>query len=105
MSRKTIRRIWPAMAGVALVTAGLVTMRSDWLAAEEANVLVAGGALMAALASWAATSRASDTAEALAAIERERWHRELTPELDVTIVRPGPGERAWFKVKTVSYVV
>ncbi|MFB7589391.1 hypothetical protein [Streptomyces sp. NPDC056169] len=104
MSMKTIRRAWPAAVAVALVIAGVVTIRADWLAADDANVLVAGGALMAALASWAATSRASDTAEAVASIERERWHRELTPELAVSIVRPAPGERAWFRAKLTGPV-
>ncbi|MFE1346657.1 hypothetical protein, partial [Streptomyces sp. NPDC058757] len=66
MSRKTIRRVWPIAAALLLVIAGVVTIRADWLNAEDANVVVAGGALLAALASWAATSRASDTAEALA---------------------------------------
>ncbi|MFF0426921.1 hypothetical protein ACFYUJ_21215 [Streptomyces sp. NPDC004520] len=104
MSRKTIRQIWPAAVAMALVIAGIVTMRADWLAADDANVLVAGGALLAALASWAATSRASDTAEALALIERERWHRELTPQVEVEIRRPAAGERAWFRLKLVGPV-
>ncbi|MFE6225494.1 hypothetical protein [Streptomyces sp. NPDC057854] len=99
MSRKTIRRVWPIAAAVLLVLAAVVTIRADWLEVDDANVVVAGGALLAALASWAATSRASDTAEALAGIERERWHRELTPELEVKVIRPPLGDRAWFRLK------
>ncbi|WP_344425274.1 hypothetical protein [Streptomyces lavendulocolor] len=70
-------------------------MATDRLSGEQVAVVAAAGSLVAAVASWAATSRASDTAEVLAAIERGRWHAELTPDLQVSISPPSPGSNRY----------
>ncbi|SEC88780.1 hypothetical protein SAMN05216489_01884 [Streptomyces sp. 3213] len=46
---------------------------------------------------WLAARRANSTAEAVARIERERWHAELTPQFRVTLER-GDGDRATLSV-------
>lgn len=38
-----------------------------------------------------AAERANATADAVAQVERDRWHHEMTPQFDVTITRLGPG--------------
>jgi hypothetical protein len=48
------------------------------------GVLAAVGAAMAAFGSWTAARKANDTATALAAIEADRRHDELTPVFDIT---------------------
>lgn len=58
----------------------------DWLNAGAAlfSAGAAGGA-------WLAARRANRTADALAHIERSRWHVDLTPDLSIDIMRVGPG--------------
>ncbi|MGW0033023.1 hypothetical protein ACWDXD_24805 [Streptomyces sp. NPDC003314] len=40
---------------------------------------------IAAFASWKASQRAHGTAESVAQIERDRWHKELTPQVAVQL--------------------
>ncbi|MCD2469534.1 hypothetical protein MBT42_39145 [Streptomyces sp. MBT42] len=40
---------------------------------------------IAAFASWKASQRAHGTAESVAQIERDRWHKELTPQVAVVL--------------------
>lgn len=46
---------------------------------------------------WLAARRANATADAVARIERERWHADLTPQFRVTLER-GDGDRATLSV-------
>ncbi|GGX94652.1 hypothetical protein [Streptomyces anandii] len=46
---------------------------------------------------WLAARRANATADAVARIERERWHADLTPQFNVTIER-SDGDRATLSV-------
>ncbi|MEU8525236.1 hypothetical protein AB0C77_06480 [Streptomyces sp. NPDC048629] len=83
--------------------AAIVTARrADWLSGDQLGAVAAVASVVAAVAAWAATSRAADTAEALAAIEHDRWHVELTPQIEVTVHRPSPGERATFILKLMG---
>jgi hypothetical protein len=80
-----------------------VTLASGKVNAAGLGVIAALGSVVAALASWSATARASDTAAALAAIERDRWHAELTPEFKISVVRLGPGtQRLRFRLELVG---
>ncbi|TXS19588.1 hypothetical protein EAO71_33795 [Streptomyces sp. ms191] len=90
---------------VALAVAALIGTRyMKWLDGDQLGVIAAVASVIAAVAAWKATSRASDTAEAMAAIERNRWHAELTPQLEVTVHRPSPGRRATFKIRLIGPV-
>jgi hypothetical protein len=53
---------------------------------------------VATAGAWLAAHRSAATADALARIERDRWHAELTPEFDVAIER-GEGDRATLTVR------
>ncbi len=64
-------------AGMGVVTASIAL----WIA-RVANE--------AAHQSNRAAEQANATAEAVAKVERERWHHEMTPRFDVTITRLGP---------------
>ncbi|MER7574918.1 hypothetical protein [Streptomyces sp. NPDC126514] len=87
---------------VALGALGLAVATSR-VTADHAGVIAAAASLIAAAASWAATSRASDTAAALAAIEHDRWHAEMTPDLEVSVSYPSWGaQRALFRIVLVG---
>ena len=43
----------------------------------------------AAVGAWLAARRSNTTAEAVARIERERWHAELTPQFDLDLIDTG----------------
>jgi hypothetical protein len=66
---------------------------------ETINVVIATFSAAAAGGSWKAARRANDaakrsndTAEAVARIERERWHADLTPQFDITLTETGSGD-------------
>jgi hypothetical protein len=67
--------------------------------------LVAGStAVFSALATggaWMAARRANATAEAVARIERERWHADLTPQFTVSLERVGR-DRAKMSVRLIG---
>ncbi|MFF2475062.1 hypothetical protein [Streptomyces sp. NPDC058066] len=46
----------------------------------------------AAGGSWQAARRANRTADAVARIERERWHADLTPQFDLDLTETGNGQ-------------
>ncbi|WP_217247052.1 hypothetical protein [Streptomyces sp. AC602_WCS936] len=52
--------------------------------------IAAGFSGFAALAAWRASREANKTAASVAQIERDRWHKELTPRLRFRIAEP-PG--------------
>ncbi|WP_367324742.1 hypothetical protein [Streptomyces sp. HUAS ZL42] len=65
-----------------------------------ASIIAGSTAVFSAVATggaWLAARRANSTAEAVARIERERWHADLTPQFNVTIER-GDGDRATLSV-------
>jgi hypothetical protein len=49
------------------------------------------GGAVAAAAAWRVAVRSNDTADAVARIEHDRWHADLTPQFDTTATRLGPG--------------
>jgi hypothetical protein len=58
---------------------------------DIASAIAGLGGVAAAVAAWRAAVRSNQTADAVAAIERDRWHAELTPQFEVTATRLGPG--------------
>jgi hypothetical protein len=58
---------------------------------DGTNAIAATASAVAAIAAWFAAHRSNATAEAVAQIERNRWHTELTPEFEVTATQLGPG--------------
>jgi hypothetical protein len=58
---------------------------------DGTNAIAAAASAVAAFAAWFAARRSNTTAEAVAQIERDRWHTELTPKFDVTATELGPG--------------
>ncbi|MGW4759398.1 hypothetical protein [Streptomyces chartreusis] len=65
-----------------------------------ASIIAGTTAVFSAVATggaWLAARRANSTADAVARIERERWHADLTPQFNVTIER-GDGDRATLSV-------
>ncbi|MER6374856.1 hypothetical protein ABT255_42340 [Streptomyces mirabilis] len=65
-----------------------------------ASIIAGTTAVFSAVATggaWLAARRANATAEAVARIERERWHADLTPRFSVNIDR-GEGDRATLSV-------
>ncbi|MFD7861885.1 hypothetical protein [Streptomyces sp. NPDC059783] len=98
MSRNKKRHIWILISALVVAAATAVAARRGWLDADRAGVLTAFLSLVAAVAAWVTSARASDTAEqaseiaeVVARIERDRWHHEITPQLDITIHEGGPG--------------
>lgn len=59
--------------------------------AAGASAVAAGAALFAAWRANSAAEHANDTADAVARIERDRWHTELTPQFEITATELGPG--------------
>lgn len=92
------RRILITASTIAILIALGIAVWQDWLNSERTAAIAALLSLATAAAAWEATARASDIAETLATIERDRWHTELTPNLDVEIRRPSAGARATLKV-------
>ncbi|MFD4142353.1 hypothetical protein [Streptomyces sp. NPDC058572] len=91
MPRIPRRVAWPAGALLFVATLAVVTYSLDALDGDKANVVIAGAALITAVASWLATARASETAEAMRKIERDRWKHEFKPILTfATIPLPAP---------------
>ena len=66
-------------------------------------VSTAGLGAAATWGAWMAARKSSSTADAVARIERDRWHAELTPQFDITIER-GEGERATLNVRLAGPV-
>ncbi|WP_157846329.1 hypothetical protein [Streptomyces anulatus] len=70
-------------------------MNTDDWTAFGAIVAAVGVAVSAVMAYWttrkaaAAAADSADTAREVAQIERDRWHRELTPELTFSLIRVG----------------
>lgn len=58
---------------------------------DGTNAIAAAASAVAAFAAWFAARRSNATADAVAQIERDRWHTELTPKFDVTATELGPG--------------
>ncbi|HEY9372596.1 hypothetical protein [Streptomyces sp.] len=102
MSAIWIRRAWVGSAALVALAALGAAKKMDWLNGDQLGVIAAVASVFAAAASWAATSRAADTADAVAAIERDRWHVELTPILEVEVHRLGTTERASLTLKLVG---
>ncbi|MFF8633526.1 hypothetical protein ACF052_04820 [Streptomyces pilosus] len=70
-------------------------MNTDDWTAFGAIVTAVGVVVAAVMAYWttrkaaAAAADSADTAREVAQIERDRWHRELTPELTFSLIRVG----------------
>ncbi|MFI6495025.1 hypothetical protein [Streptomyces sp. NPDC050564] len=47
---------------------------------------------VAAVGAWFAAQRANKTGDAIARIERERWHADLTPQFDLVLAETGNGQ-------------
>ncbi|MET7788127.1 hypothetical protein ABZS93_16165 [Streptomyces sp900116325] len=47
---------------------------------------------VAAVGAWFAAHRSNKTAEAVARIERARWHADLTPQFDIELTETGSGQ-------------
>lgn len=71
----------------AAAVSSAIAAGASWLVAVRANKVAREANAAAAQANQAAES-ANLTAEALARIERERWHTELTPQFDIRLARP-----------------
>ncbi|MEW2317064.1 hypothetical protein [Streptomyces bauhiniae] len=79
---KSIRRhAWPLGTLALTVLLIAVALGTKRVTSEHVGIIAALGSLVAAVAAWIATARASDTAEAVATIERDRWHYEMTPKI------------------------
>ncbi|MER8199032.1 hypothetical protein ABTY00_34420 [Streptomyces microflavus] len=66
---------WTTLLGAAATGVGVVTaIMAYWTTRKAA----------------AAAADSADTAREVARIERDRWHRELTPELVFSLIRVGP---------------
>ncbi len=68
--------------------------------------ITTGAAVLSAVAAcgaWAAASAANRTSTSLAAIERDRWHADLTPEFDIAC-RAVSSTRAELRVELVGPV-
>ncbi|WP_405673298.1 hypothetical protein [Streptomyces sp. NBC_01530] len=57
-----------------------------------ASFVTAALSAVAAAGSWKAARRANATADAVALIERERWHADLTPQFDLDLLESGNGQ-------------
>lgn len=86
---RTARRATVA-AFVLLALLAVLAVQQDWVTGDTAAMTIAAASLIAALFAWDTTGRAADiadqshrTAEAVAKIERDRWHAEQTPEFEI----------------------
>lgn len=59
--------------------------------ADIASLSAAVLSAIAAVGAWMAARRSNSTADAVASIERDRWHADLTPQFQITARRLGPG--------------
>lgn len=55
------------------------------------GVIAASASALAAFVAWRTSVKANDTAEAVARIERERWHAERSPQFDISIEETSAG--------------
>lgn len=55
------------------------------------GVMAAGASAVAAFVAWRTSVKANETAEAVARIERERWHAERSPRFDIGLQESGGG--------------
>ncbi|MCG0066281.1 hypothetical protein L0F81_23820 [Streptomyces tricolor] len=62
--------------------------------ADIGAVSTAGLSAIATWGAWLAARRSAKTAEAVARIERQRWHADLTPQFDISIERSESGRAA-----------
>lgn len=68
---------------------------------EVASFSAAALSAVAAAGAWMAARRSNATADAVAAIERDRWHADLTPEFEITLGR-SEGDRRTLDVQLVG---
>lgn len=68
---------------------------------DIASLSAAALSAVAAVGAWLAARRSNTTAEAVARIERDRWHADLTPQFEVTVAR-AEGDRATLDVQLVG---
>jgi hypothetical protein len=92
-------RVGLKLPAVSAAVAIVRLMNISWT--EIASISAAGLSAVAALGAWRAARRSSATAAAVAAIEHERWHAELTPEFVITFKR-GEGDRGMLDVQLVG---
>ncbi|MBM9624830.1 hypothetical protein [Streptomyces zhihengii] len=59
---------------------------------DVATLVTAVASAAAAAGSWKAAHRSASTADRVARIERERWHAELTPQVELDFVETGFGQ-------------
>lgn len=74
-------------------------MNIPW--SDIASFSAAALSAVAAVGSWKAARRANSTANAVANIERDRWHADLAPQFSITIER-AEGDRATLDVQLVG---
>jgi len=65
-------------------------MNIPW--SDVASFSAAALSAVAAVGAWKAANRSAGTAERVARIERERWHAELTPQVELDLVETGLGQ-------------
>uniref|UniRef100_A0AAU3IEI0 Uncharacterized protein n=1 Tax=Streptomyces sp. NBC_01393 TaxID=2903851 RepID=A0AAU3IEI0_9ACTN len=69
-----------------------------------ASIIAGSTAVFSAVATggaWLAARRANATADAVARIERDRWHADLLPQFSVRI-EMGEGDRATLSIRLVG---
>lgn len=59
---------------------------------DIATYITAGAGVVAAFGAWRAADRSAKTADAVARIERERWHADLTPQFAIELTETGNGQ-------------
>ncbi|WP_405479794.1 hypothetical protein [Streptomyces anulatus] len=59
---------------------------------DIATYITAGAGVAAAIGAWRAAERSAKTADAVARIEEERWHSDLTPDFALDLVPAGNGQ-------------
>ncbi|MET7622656.1 hypothetical protein [Streptomyces sp. NPDC005408] len=109
-TRRRRRRLLIALSAVAVLALLAGAAWAGWLDKDRASVIAAFLSVIAAAASWEATGRASDTAEEarrtaeiVARIESDRWHHEITPEVNIKVNPAGyEGNTAYMHVAFVG---
>lgn len=103
LRRRRRRQLWSVGTAILVLAFMGLALTTKRLTGDHVGLVAAAGSLVAAVASWAATSRAGDTADAVAAIERDRWHVELTPTIEVSINYANPsGPQAMMRIALVG---
>lgn len=74
-------------------------MNIPW--SDVSSFSAAGLSAVAAVGAWMAARRSNATADSVAAIERERWHADLTPIFDLKI-KGLEGDRATLDVQLIG---